>query len=84
VQNQFALSTYYSSKIEDATMSNHFERLENLCNALKKRVVSVLVDKNMIRVKELLPLICGFYRECKSKASALANWRESTFSTESL
>ena len=67
----------YESKAEAAAMYDHYERLENLSAIVKKRVVSVLSDKNMMRVKELLSLIGTFFRHCKSNASTLSNKRES-------
>lgn len=72
----------YENKAEAGGMCDHFERMENLCNVLKKRVQSVLVDNNMMRVKELLTLACGIYKSCKDKASSLANRRESLFSNK--
>ncbi len=69
----------YESKAEAAAMCNHYERLENLSTVVKKQVVSVLVDKNMMRVKELLSLIGGFFRHCQSNARMLSNKRESGF-----
>jgi len=66
-------SGIYESKAEAAAMCDHYERLENLSTAVKKLVHSVLSDKNMMRVKELLSLISAFFRHYKSNASTLSN-----------
>ena len=69
----------YESKEESGIMCDHFERLESLSNDLKKRVMAVIVDKNMMRTKELLATMCGFYGDCKTMAESLSNrTREST------
>lgn len=63
----------YESKDEAGAMSDHFQRLESVCNTLKNEVVQIFVDKNMMRVKELLATMYGFYRECGAKAETLSN-----------
>lgn len=75
-----SVGVLYETVEEASGMSNHFERLESLCISLKKKVVSVLVDKNMMRVKELLSIAGGIYGDYKSKAKVLSNRRESMFS----
>lgn len=72
----------YETRSEIEAMNRRFERLEKICNDLKKKVTSVLVDKNMMRVKELLSLIGGIYRDCKNSASSFTDGRESIFSKQ--
>ncbi len=78
-RNIETVGVLYETAEEASGMSNHFERLESLCIGLKKKVVSVLVDKNMMRVKELLSIAGGIYGDYKSKALVLSNRRESIF-----
>mmetsp|Transcript_15564 Transcript_15564/g.18089 ORF Transcript_15564/g.18089 Transcript_15564/m.18089 type:complete len:855 (+) Transcript_15564:78-2642(+) len=81
--NVEGLGGIYEDKAVAGAMADHFERLENLCNELKKKVFSILVDKNMMRVKELLSLMSGFYRDRKTKANASAKRRESIVAKQS-
>jgi hypothetical protein len=78
-----SVGTIYRSIAEAGVMAGHFDRLGSHSIILKTKVLSVLVDKNMMRVKELLSLMCGFYRDLKNKAAVLGNRRDSVGTTQS-
>lgn len=67
-----SVGNMYQNIAEATAMFHFYDRLIDLCTALRKSITSVISDSNLRRVKELLSFLLSSYGEHKKQASILA------------